>query len=61
MESRPQQLVPPLLLCLLLLMLLLTPPSSGAYNTSVLQVRWGIGLWVTAGSHLERELAWQNC
>ena len=43
-ESRPQ-LVPPLLLCLLLL-LMLPPPSSGAYNTSVLQVRWGIGLWV---------------
>ena len=53
MESRPQ-LVPPLLLCLLLLMLL-PPHSSGAYNISVLQVRWSIASWV-AGSNLVRWL-----
>ena len=43
------QLDLPLLLGLLLL---LSPPSSGAYNTSVLQVRGGICLWVVTGSPL---------
>ena len=48
------QLDLPLLLGLLLL---LSPPSSGAYNTSVLQVRRGICLWVVTGSPLACEVA----